>query len=70
MIEFLKSSFLYSPTKHHVDNYEYKVAENLICEIEPTNRHNQKAIAIKNEGQIVIGYVPEALAFKLFTLTL
>ena len=34
---------------HHVYNYEYKVGEYLICEMEPTNKHSQNAIAVKNK---------------------
>ena len=40
--------------RHHVYNYEYKVGENLICEMEPTNKHRQNATAVKNKDQKVI----------------
>ena len=52
---------------HHVYNYKYKVGETLVCDREPTNKHSQNAIAVKNKGQQVPGYVPEALASKIFT---
>ena len=44
--------------------YSYKVGETLIYEREPTNKHSRNAITAKNK---VIGHVPEALVFKLFT---
>ena len=42
--------------------YEYKVGDNLICEMEPTNKHSQNTIAVKNND-----HVPEDLACKSFS---
>ena len=36
--------------------------------MEPTNKHSQNSIAMKNEGYKLFGHVPEVLSSKLFTL--
>lgn len=47
---------------YHVCNYEYKIAKNLTFGMEPTSKHIQNTIAVKNKNQEVIGNVSEAFS--------
>ena len=49
---------------YHVYNYKYKVGKTFKCEREPTNKHSQNAIPVKNKDQQVVGHVTEALGFS------
>ena len=52
---------------HDAYNHDYFVGEELICELEFTNKYSHNSIELqsKNKG-FTVGHVPEALAAILF----
>ena len=54
---------------HHAYNHDYFVGEELICELEFTNKYNHNSIEVKSKNKdVTVGHVPEALAAILFPL--
>ena len=54
---------------HHAYNHDYFVGEELICELEFTNKYSHNSIEVKSKNKdVTVGYIPEALAAILFPL--
>ena len=54
---------------HHAYNHDYFVGEELICELEFTNKYSHNSIEVKSKNKdVTVGHVPEALAAILFPL--
>ena len=48
---------------HHAYNQDYFVGEELICELEFTNKYSHNSIEVKSKNKdVTVGHVPEALA--------
>ena len=48
---------------HQTYNHDYFVGEELICELEFTNKYSHNSIEVKSRNKdVTIGHVPEALA--------
>ena len=54
---------------HHAYNHDYFVGEELICELEFTNKYSHNSIEVKSKNKdVTVGHVPEGLAAILFPL--
>ena len=54
---------------HHAYNHDYFVGEELICELEFTNKYSRNSIEVKSKNKnVTVGHVTEALAAILFPL--
>ena len=54
---------------HHAYNHDYFVGEELICELEFTNKYSHNSTEVKSKNKdVTVGHVPEALAAILFSL--
>ena len=54
---------------HHAYNHDYLVGEELICELEFTNKHSHNSIEVKSKNKdVTIDHVLQALAAILFSL--
>ena len=54
---------------HHAYNHDYFVGEELICELEFTNKYSHSSIEVKSKNKdVTVGHVSEALAAILFPL--
>ena len=62
---FIKNGFSLSRSFNH----DYVVGEELICELEFTNKYSHNSIEVKSKNKdVTAGHVPEALAVILFPL--
>ena len=54
---------------HHAYNHDYFVSEELIFELEFTNKYSHNSIEVKRKNKdVTVGHVPEALAAISFPL--
>ena len=54
---------------HHAYNHDYFVGEELICELEFTNKYSHNSVEVKSKNKdVTVGHIPEALAAILFPL--
>ena len=54
---------------HDAYNHDYFVGEELICELEFTNKYSHNSIEVKSKNKdVTVGHVPEAFAAILFPL--
>ena len=54
---------------HHAYNHDYFVGEELICELEFTNKYSYNSIEVKSKNKdVTVGQIPKALEAFLFPL--
>ena len=54
---------------HHAYNHDYFVGEELICELEFTNKYSHNSVEVKRKNKdVTVGHFPKALAAILFPL--
>ena len=72
---FIKNGFSLSRSltsrikQHHAYKNDYFLGEELICELEFTNKYSHNSIEVKSKNKdVTVGHVPEGLAAILFPL--